>query len=391
MRKIKIAYCIPALYYPSGMERVLTLKANYLAQHGYEIHIILTDGGDKPPYFPLDSSITLHQLDIDFEEPYRYSLLRRIWLYQKKMHILERKLNQCLCSIKSDITVSLLRRDINIINRMTDGSVKVGEIHFDRLHYRNFNISWLPSCVNSYVERHWINSLICELRKLSKFVVLTHEDATFWPELENICVIPNPVSFYPDILSDCSSKQVIAVGRYVAQKGFDRLITAWQKVVEKHPDWMLKIYGDGHLREDLHRQIVDLGLTESCFLEHSVADLVNKFRESSISVMSSRFEGFGLVIIEAMSCGVPVVAFTCHCGPRDIITDGKDGLLIEDGDIAGLAAGINHLIEDEELRKKMGQEARLRAAEFKLDVIGRQWVELFESLLTISKSDINEM
>lgn len=389
MRKIKIAYCIPALYYPSGMERVLTLKANYLAQYGYEIHIILTDGGDKPPYFPLDSSITLHQLDIDFEEPYRYSLLRRMWLYQKKMHILERKLNQCLCSIKSDITVSLLRRDINIINRMTDGSVKVGEIHFDRLHYRNFNISWLPSCVNSYVERRWINSLICELRKLSKFVVLTHEDATFWPELENICVIPNPVSFYPDILSDCSSKQVIAVGRYVAQKGFDRLITAWQKVVEKHPDWMLKIYGDGHLREDLHQQIVDLGLTESCFLEHSIADVADKFSESSISVMSSRFEGFGLVIIEAMSCGVPVVAFTCHCGPRDIITDGKDGLLIEDGDIAGLAAGINHLIEDEELRKKMGVEARHRATEYKLDVIGRQWIKLFESLLTISKSDIN--
>lgn len=385
MSKATVAYCIPALYYPSGMERVLTLKANYLAQHGYEVHIILTDGGDKPPYFPLEPSVKLHQLDIDFEEPYRYSLLRRTWLYQKKMRVFQKKLNQCLCLIKPHITVSLLRRDINIINRMSDGSVKIGEIHFDRLHYRNFHVSWLPSCINSYVEHRWISSLICQLRKLSKFIVLTHEDAAFWPELNNVCVIPNPVSFYPDTVSDCSPKQVIAVGRYVAQKGFDRLISAWREVADKHPDWTLKLYGDGHLREKLQQQIIDSGLTKSCFLEHSVADVVAKFCRSSISVMSSRFEGFGLVIVEAMSCGVPVVAFTCHCGPRDIITDGKDGLLIPDGDIANLAAGINRLIEDEELRKKMGQEARRRAAQYKLDVIGRQWIELFESILSISK------
>ena len=141
MKKTRIAYCIPALYYPSGMERVLTLKVNYLVQHGYEIHIILTDGGDKPPYFPLAPSIELHQLNIDFEEPYRYAFPRRVWLYQKRMRILKTKLNECLCAVKPDITVSLLRRDINVINQMTDGSVKMGEIHFDRIHYRNFNIS----------------------------------------------------------------------------------------------------------------------------------------------------------------------------------------------------------------------------------------------------------
>lgn len=386
MRKVTIAYCIPALYYPSGMERVLTLKANYLAQQGYSIHIILMDGGDKPPYFALDTSIQLHQLNIDFEELYICSLPRRIWLYWKKMHILKQRLDQCLCSIQPDITVSLLRRDINIINYMHDGSLKVGEIHFDRLHYRNVNFPWLPKCVNSFIERRWMNSLIREVRKLSKFIVLTHEDAAFWPELQNVCVIPNPVSFFPDNISDCSSKQVIAVGRYVAQKGFDRLITAWRDVADKHPDWVLKVYGDGHLRQELEQQVIHLGLTKSCFLEHSVSDVVAKYCESSISVVSSRFEGFGLVIVEAMSCGLPVVAFTCHCGPRDIITDGKDGLLIPDGDIARLAAGINSLIEDEELRRKIGQEARLRAADYKLNAIGEQWIELFESLLSASKS-----
>ena len=382
MKKARIAYCIPALYYPSGMERVLILKANYLVRHGYEVHIILTDGGDKPPYFPLDPSVKLHQLDIDFEEPYRYALPRRVWLYQVRMRILKKRLNKCLCALKPDITVSLLRRDINVINRMTDGSLKMGEIHFDRIHYRNFNVSQLPSWLNAYVERRWMNSLIRELRQLSKFVVLTHEDATFWPELQNVHVIPNPGPFFPDTVSDCSNKQVIAMGRYVAQKGFDRLITAWRMVADRHPDWTLRIYGDGHLRGELQKQVEDLGLTDSCFLEHSVSDVVSRFGESSISVLSSRFEGFGLVIVEAMSCGVPVVAYTCHCGPRDIITDRKDGILVSEGDIAGLAEGISRLIEDEELRRKMGMEARRRAADYRMEVIGAQWIELFESLLS---------
>lgn len=381
MKKIRLAYCIPALYYPSGMERVLTLKANYLAQQRYEVHIILTDGGDRPPYFTLDPSIQLHQLHLDFEELYRYNFLRRVWLYRRRMARLKTELNRCLCALKPDITISLLRRDINVLNKMTDGSVKMGEIHFDRVHYRNFKVSWLPAKMNAYIEQRWISGLIRELRQLSKFVVLTHEDATFWPELKNVCVIPNPVSFFPDTVSDCSSKQVIAMGRYVGQKGFDRLITAWHTVAEKHPDWKLKIYGDGHLRGQLEHQAEMLGLTESCFLEHSVTDVVSKFCESSVFVLSSRFEGFGLVLVEAMACGLPGVSFACHCGPRDIISEGKDGFLVPDGDTEALAERINYLIEHEELRQKMGKAARLKAAEFQLDRIGAQWINLFESLV----------
>ncbi len=382
---MKLAYCIPALYYPSGMERVLTLKVNYLVRQGVEVHVILTDGGDKPPYFPLDPSVKVHQLDIDFEEPYRHSLLRRFLLYRVRMCALRKKLNDCLCTIRPDITISLLRRDVNVINRMTDGSIKIGEIHFDRLHYRHFNAPWLPPFVNACIRHCWMTSLIGKLRRLSKFVVLTHEDAAFWPELRNVCVIPNPVSFFPDEVSDCSRKQVIAVGRYVDQKGFDRLIAAWRKVASLHPDWVLKIYGDGHLRERLQKQIEELKLTGSCFLEHSVSDVVSKFRESSLSVLSSRFEGFGLVIVEAMSCGLPVVAFACHCGPRDIITDGKDGILVPDGDIDGLADGIIRLIEDEKLRSSMGRNARAKAGDYRLETIGRQWMSLFEALLNENK------
>lgn len=381
MKKIKIAYCIPALYYPSGMERVLTLKANYLARKGYEVHIVLTDGGDKPPYFKLHSSIKLRQLNINFEEPYRHVFFLRVWLYWLRMKLFKNKLNDCLCQIKPDITVSLLRRDINIINAMTDGSIKVGEIHFDRLHYRNFAASWMPGFIYSLIQRLWMKSLIRELRKLAVFVVLTHEDYTYWPELSNVKVISNPASFFPDKVSPCTSKQVVAAGRLVGQKGFDRLIAAWKIVVTKHPDWILKIYGDGWLREQLQFQIEELQLQNNCFLENTVSDIAEKFIESSIFVLSSRYEGMAMVVAEAMACGIPVVSYSCHCGPRDIISDGIDGYLVTEGDIDGLAQKIILLIEDEELRKNMGIKARMKAGRYTLDRIGAQWEALFESLL----------
>lgn len=385
MKKIRIAYCIPALYYPSGMERVITLKANYLARHGYEVHLILTDGGDKPPYYPLDASIKVHQLYIDFEELYRYALPRRVWLYRIRMRMLKNKLDGCLCTLRPDITVSLLRRDINVINQMTDGSIKMGEIHFDRIHYRNFSVSWLPSWLNACIERYWMKSLIREVRKLSKFVVLTHEDAAFWPELQNVCVIPNPVSFMPASVSDCSRKQVIAMGRYVAQKGFDHLIAAWRMVVDKHPDWVLKIYGDGHLRGQLQQQVEELNLADSCFLEHSVSDVESVFCKSSLFVLSSRFEGFGLVIVEAMACGLPVVSFACPCGPKDIIADGVDGILVEPQNVEELACKISYLIENEEIRKSMGHQAAINAHRYDIESIAPFWMQLFEEVLALKK------
>ena len=192
-------------------------------------------------------------------------------------------------------------------------------------------------------------------------------------------VIYNPLPFFPKRLSDVSQKQVIAVGRYVPQKGFDRLIPAWSIVNKRHPDWTLRIYGDG-MRQRLQQQIDELNVTSSCILEHTVEDIVEKYCESSIFVLSSRYEGFGMVIIEAMACGVPPVSFACPCGPRDIITDDKNGLLVDNGDIEGLAEKICYLIENEDIRQKMGQQAHTDVQRFKIEHIALQWKELFDSL-----------
>lgn len=380
-KKIKIAYCIPSLYYPSGMERVLTLKANYFAEHfGYEIHIILTDGKDKEPYYKLYPSITLHQLDINYDEMYGRSLWKRISGYWNKQQLFKKRLNDCLCEIRPDITVSLLRRDINFINKMKDGSIKLGEIHFNKSNYREFSDNRLPAFVQHCVKKYWMWQLIRQVRQLKCFVVLSHEDAAEWTELKNVAVIYNPLPFFPERQSDGVAKQVIAAGRYMPQKGFDRLIDAWSIVNGRHPDWILRIYGDG-MRQQLQRQIDRLGIASSCILEHSTPDIDEKYCESSIFALSSRYEGFGMVIIEAMACGIPPVSFACPCGPRDIIDDGKNGLLVENGNIGMLAEKICYLIENEEVRRKMGRQARIDVERFEIEQIAGQWKELFESLV----------
>lgn len=330
------------------MERALTLKANYFAEHfGYDIHIILTDGKGKEPYYPLHPSITLHQLSINYDEMYGRSLLKRISGYSKKQRLYKKRLNECLCEIRPDITVSLLRREINFICEMKDGSVKLGEIHFNKSNYREFTDNRLPGFVQRMVKQYWMRQLIRQLRKVRYFVVLSNEDAAEWTELDNVKVIHNPLPFLPDQQSDGTQKQVIAVGRYMPQKGFDRLVSAWRIVSRKHPDWTLSIYGDG-MREQLQRQVDEEGVASSCLLKHTVQNIVDKYCESSVFVLSSRYEGFGMVIIEAMACGVPPVSFTCPCGPRDIIADGRNGLLVENGDIGGLAEKICYLIEHED-------------------------------------------
>lgn len=378
--KIKIAYCIPSLYYPSGMERVLTLKANYFTEvFGYEIHIILTDGENKPPYYELHPNIIVHQLAINYDHLYGTPIHRRILGYFKKQRVFRKRLNECLNRIKPDITISLLRRDINFINKMTDGSIKLGEIHFNKSNYREFNLPKLPNSIKKLIKHFWMKQLIHKLRSLERFIVLSYEDAAEWTELNNVTVIHNPLSFIPESQSDCSRKQVIAVGRYMPQKGFDRLISAWKIVSQKHPDWVLRIYGDG-MREKLQKQIDMLNINKTCILEHSVRNIIEKYCESSIFVLSSRFEGFGMVITEAMVCGVPPIAFTCPCGPRDIIENNIDGILVENGDIVGLADKICFLIENESVRKEMGTRARLHVERFKIENIALQWKSLFESI-----------
>lgn len=378
---IRLAYCIPSLDRASGMERVLSLKANYLADTlGYDVNIILTDNKDSKPYFPLSEKVNIIQLDVNIDNLWRLPTWKRIFPYLKKEKEYKRKVEKCLNWLQPDITISLMRREINFINNLNDGSKKLGEIHFGRYKYREVNIKFLPSFVNKFVSSIWMSQLIKEIKKLDRFIVLTHEDATYWNGINNISVIPNPISIKSDKKTSGINKTVISVGRYTYQKGFDLLIKAWKDVAKRRPDWSLHIYGTGDTSNyiSLTRQY---NLENNVFCHGATANIVEKYLDSSIYVLSSRFEGFGLVLAEAMSVGLPCVSFACPCGPRDIIIDGEDGILCENGNIQQLADGICKLIENDDLRQEMGKKAIINIKRFSIDHIMQQWDHLFKEIV----------
>lgn len=376
-KPLKIVYCTPALYMAGGVERVLTLKANYFAeQFGYDITIILTEGKDKPLFYPLSDKIKIVHLDINFEEMWTCSFFKKIWVYLKKQHIYKKKLTAELMRLRPDITISLLRREINFLCDIPDGSKKMGELHVNRANYRNFEANESNALKNLFA-RFWMKSLVSHLRKLDRFIVLTEEDKTSWTELNNVEVIPDPLAFKTDEVSSLLHKRVIAVGRYVYQKGFDLLLQSWAKIEKEHPDWQLAVYGMGE-RGPYERIIDDLKIDRSrCHLNGSTSDIKKEYLDSSLFVFSSRFEGFGMVLIEAMACGLPVVSFDCPCGPKDIVRHQEDGLLVPSGDVTKLAESMHQMMSDDTLRRQMASKALLNVRRFQLDEIAKRWKTLF--------------
>ena len=169
----KIVYCTPALYMAGGVERVLTLKANYFADHfGYDITIILTEGKGLPLFYPLSNKIKVINLDICFEELWTCPFIKKLFVYLEKQRRYKKLLNAELMRIRPDITISLLRREINFITGIKDGSYKIGELHVNRANYRNFEAGESNFFKNVFA-KIWMNNLVRHLHKLDKFVVLT--------------------------------------------------------------------------------------------------------------------------------------------------------------------------------------------------------------------------
>jgi glycosyltransferase involved in cell wall biosynthesis len=178
-----------------------------------------------------------------------------------------------------------------------------------------------------------------------------------------------------------AEKRVMAVGRYVYQKGFDLLLQAWSIAEKTHPDWQLAVFGDGD-RTQYQKQMRELGIDSNrCHLNGPTSNIQQEYVNSSLFVFSSRFEGFGMVLIEAMACGLPVVSFACPCGPKDIVTDGVDGILVENGNIEAMADALSRLMNDESLRRSMSQSGRNNVKRFNIEQIADRWRILFESIV----------
>ena len=361
-----ILYITNGISGSGGLERVLSLKTDYLISHNaYKISIITLNDGIHERFFKFNQNINF--IDLEFKK----TLFNKFYNY-----------------------VTGLKKNINRLNPdiivVCDDGLKAFFIPF---FIRNNIPVIYERHVSKFIELTNSKSIFGKLRAslkwkimnfmgqyFDKFILLTQGNKKEWALLNNIEVISNPLPFSSNFKNSLDHKTVIAVGKQSFQKGFDLLIKSWVIVNDKHPDWILEIYGKKEEKLKLLDQINSLNLNSSVKLLDPVSNIEEVYRTASIFVLSSRFEGFGMVLIEAMLFGVPCVSFDCPHGPGDIITHNKNGLLVENGNVRELANSICELISNNERRKLLGSQAKIDVNKYKIDVIMSQWDTLFKSI-----------
>lgn len=376
---MKLIYCTHSICNPGGMERVLLNKIAYLVKHtDWEILLITTDQKNRPSFYPLPEGVRWMDLDINYSDDNDKGTIQKIKGYLRRKKIHRQKLTAILNKEKADVMVSLFPSESSFYPSLKDGSKKVLELHFNKFFRLQYNRSGLMGLIDRL--RTWQDERM--VRKFDKFVVLSQEDKGYWGAMPNLCVIPNAALRMSETYAEGDKKRVIAVGRLDYQKGFDRLIDAWRIVQQnkEYADWHLDIFGKGEWKEMLQAQIDGYGLQESVKLNAPTQQIGKEYTNSSMLVMSSNYEGFPMVMIEAMACGLPAVSFDFKCGPKDIIRHGENGLLVKNNDIQGLAEAMMKLMGNEELRRQMSLEARKITDIYSEEVVMKKWVLFFERL-----------
>lgn len=377
----KIVYCTPALYSAGGTERVVSVKANYFAEHlGYDVTVIVTEGNKGNSFFPLSEKVKVVNLGLGFEDLWNKPFVNKIFLYLKKQRKYKKLLTNELLRIRPDITITTLRREINFINDVNDGSRKIGELHLSRSNYRG--VEDRESCLfYKLFSRWWKKKVLSDLKRLDKLVVLNENAVLDWPELKNVTMIPDPLPLNLSAKSALQSKRIVTIGRYSYEKGYDYLLKIWAIVEKQFPDWQLNVYGMGDPTSYV-KLMDELSIDpRRCHLNSSLVDVESEYLRSSILVQPSRTEGFGLVLVEAMACGLPVVAFDCENGPRSLITDGENGFLIPAFDITLFSDRLMRLMNDGELRCLMGERGSRKSQQYQIAKIAVQWKDLFDELM----------
>ena len=368
---MKLLYVENSLAIYGGVERVLTDKLNWLVEEGnYEVSLITANQGGHPIVFPLSSKVRYYNLGIMFHQVYRYEGWKRYHQMFKLHKLFRQRMAEIVNTFSPDVIVCT-RLDVvpDVIKVRKDIPV-VYESHSSFSSYKYERYAWAQILHIKYCHR--------ALKKVQMIVALTEGDALGWKNVtQNVCVIPNIVHLNEtNHYSDCHSKSVIFVGRYSYQKDINSLLRIWEIVHRRHSDWTLHIFGGfGNQQLTFKQEIERMGA--NVIMHQPTTSIDEEYQKSSMLLMTSRFEPFGLVLPEAMSCGLPVVAFNCPYGPADIISDGEDGFLIKKRDINDYVEKVCLLMENEDMRIKMGQAGVLSSQRFKASNIMPQWIQLF--------------
>ena len=376
-----ILYIYAEISIKGGTDKILVEKANYLVNHGYDVTIVTESQMGKPLSFKLEDKVCHIDIGLDFGKQYTQGSIRRFLTYSSLMRQYKSRLKKVVNLQRPDIIISAMGRSLSLLSKMDYDGVKIGEAHTTKTHLRSLHLMVQRGGVFKVIAKYMRWKMCRGASKLDAMVLLTPNDAEDWKGVVKTFVIPNPITFFPKESAELVNKQVIMVGRYNDAKGYDYLIPAWEIVHKRYPDWILNIYGSGELRGQVTEWIHEKHLESSIMMHEPVDNIMEKYLGSSICVLSSRYEGFSLVILEAMACGVPVVSFDCPYGPRNIIKNGEDGILIEPLNFQALADGICKLMENEDLRIQLGTNARNNVLRFSQDSVMEQWEKLFHKLV----------
>lgn len=362
---MKLLYITNGTSAPGGLERVLSIKASYFADHmGYDVHIITLNDGGREQFYDFSPRITFHDIKcggsaVHYFNEYRSGLKRVVSEIKPDI------ISVCDDGLKGFFVPLFLggKPCPMIYERHVSRLISLGgrEPNFkDKIQFKLMNYG---------------------ARLYDRMVVLTQDNLSEWEGLTNLAVISNPLSFYPDRVSNLDNKRIIAVGKYGVQKGYERLLEAWKHIEKRAEGWSVHIYGAENDSGKLRALVKESDLENSFILHPPTQAIEQEYLNSSIYAFPSRFEGFGMVLIEAMSCGLPCVSFDCPCGPRDIIKDGVDGFLVDNGDVESLANSLLKLIEDDKLRSDMGIMARINVQRYGINIIAKQWIKLFNEIV----------
>jgi len=353
--KIKLLYIANGITGVGGLERTLLIKAGYLIDFfDYEVHILTLNEDGKRPFYQFNEKTVFHSIPYTGILSYFFGIRKAVGEIKPDIVAV------CDDGLKGFFVPHIIGRKNTVIY----------ERHATTMI--NETSSWKRKVLFSIMRNR--------VKYFDRFIILTLSNMNEWNG-RNVQVIPNSLGFFPEKASSVTNKSVIAVGSHSFNKGYDLLLQSWSIVNKRFPEWKLNIFGKYDTDNTFILMSEKMNLSDSITFYKPTQDILNKYLESSVMVVSSRSEGFGMVLIEAMACGLPCVSFDCPYGPSDIITDGDDGFLVENGNTDAFAERIMQLIEDETLRKKMGAAAKENVKRFMPENIISQWDKLFKELV----------
>lgn len=380
-KEMKIAYVYSSFATTGGTERMIMEKVNYFAERiGYDVTIITCfQSKTEQNSFYTSGKVKQINLEIPFFSQYKYKYPKRFWVKWRINRQLEKIISQTVNQVDPDILIGASRFRANFISSIKCRAIKIIECHVVRYNTPFEAAFNRPFPIRVFMKIYKFFYLRAIERNADVIVTLTEKDRLLWKRAKRTEVITNfstmPVSQY----SDCSSKRVVAIGRLVWEKGFGRLIEIWKIVSSRHTDWHLEIFGEGDMYDTI-KTLINIYKARNVTIHGFTSNISNVYATSSICVVTSYYEGFSLVLLEAIKHGVPCVAFDCPFGPRSIINDAHCGFLVENDDIRIFSDRLCRLIEDFELRKRFSKECIERAKQFDVERIMNQWKILFEDL-----------